>query len=98
MNAIDHQTYQSPASSTIRTLEYLFTKYQHELSAPIEHSITLKSTDLRRMADEDKANALRLYNQGNGLSPQAIGDQLGFSCAAITGFLHRVGARKRLTK
>lgn len=98
MNALEHQTYESPASSTIRTLEYLFTKYQNQLDTPAEHTITLKSTDLRRMEDEDKANALRLYNSGNGLSPQAIGDELGFSCAAITGFLHRVGARKRLTK
>ena len=77
-------------------MEFLFTKYSHLLDAPAEHTITLKPTDLRRMDDDDKVNALRMHNEGH--APQAIANELGFSCAAITGFLHRIGARQRLTK
>jgi hypothetical protein len=96
MNALDCQAYQSPASSTVRTLEFLFTKYSHLLDATAEHTVTLKTTDLRRMSDKDKADALTMHNEQ--VPPQVIANRLGFSCAAITGFLHRAGARQRLTK
>lgn len=97
-NQFEHaQSYCPPETSIMETLDYLFTKYSYLIKEPIAHTIILKKTsDLRRMDNNDRDIALTMFNAGK--SPQVIANQLGFSCAAITGFLHRVGARRRLTK
>lgn len=93
MNTIETLTH--PASSTVRTLEHLVSKYRHLITAPVCTLTLEKPTDLRRMTKFEQADAIIMFHQGT--SPQHIADQLGFSCAAITGLLHRTGNRQRLT-
>jgi len=92
---MNHETLDHPASSTVRALEHLVAKYRHMLTAPLNTVVLDKPTDLRRMTKAEQADAIILFHQGT--SPQHIADQLGFSCAAITGLLHRTGNRQRLT-
>jgi hypothetical protein len=90
----------NPATACIAYIRAALSRNAYMLdSSNILATVTLANNPpepIRRMTPEDKTEAARMFTAGTH-TPQEIADALGFSCAAITGYLARAGLRARLT-
>lgn len=94
MNATNSVHYESAASRTIRTLEYLLQKHAYLLDQNHASAPLVKSEEhvTRCLSDQDKATIIALFQSST--PPMEIAKRINFSCAAVTKFLHKAGLRE----